>query len=336
MKLRALLLGSAALLAPAGAALSADLPIAEPVQYVRICDVFGAGFYYIPGTDTCLKLSGYVRAEMHWVDGDPDILIGEGTNSEFNNWTTRARANVMFEAQTSTEIGFIRTYVEFQAARGPDDYANPYSEDFSLPGAFIEITGDYGVFTAGHTGSFFDFYGSDDYGTRIDVDDNTTEQTLFAYTLLGPNGLRSTLSVEDPDSSGRRLDGAGDYEGQELPDLVGNVRVDQEWGSVQVMGVGRQIHDVNGDGLGWAASTGFSLNLPVHDVTFSTQFGYADGAIALPHKRSRRRRRFLGPRRRGHQPGLDGARWFPGVVHGDGQRVVQRLLYACRGRRERR
>ncbi|MGB7257197.1 MAG: porin, partial [Pseudolabrys sp.] len=28
---------------------------AKPVQYVKICSLYGAGFYYIPGTDTCIK-----------------------------------------------------------------------------------------------------------------------------------------------------------------------------------------------------------------------------------------------------------------------------------------
>src|SRR5260221_14588294 len=35
---------------------------AEPVQYVRICDAFGQGFFNIPGTDTCIRVSGGVQA----------------------------------------------------------------------------------------------------------------------------------------------------------------------------------------------------------------------------------------------------------------------------------
>jgi hypothetical protein len=246
---------------------------------VRVCDAFCAGFFYIPNTDTCLKLSGYVRSEWHYVDGDTDLLIPGGTISEFNNRTSRARANVMWEAKTSTDIGLIWTYIEFQATRGPESYEHIYPEAFEIPAAFIEVTTDRGIFTAGRTGSFFDFYGSDDYGTRIDVDDSTTEQNLFAYSVTSALGLKGTLSIEDPDSSGRRLNGADDYEGQELPDLVGQLRLEKEWGTVQASGVARHIHDVNGDGLGWAASGGFSVKLPIHNVSFSTQFGYADGAI---------------------------------------------------------
>ena len=62
MTLKSLLFGSAALLAAGTGAQAADLPTAEPVEYVRICDAFGTGFFYIPGTDTCLRISGRVRA----------------------------------------------------------------------------------------------------------------------------------------------------------------------------------------------------------------------------------------------------------------------------------
>ena len=72
---------------------------------------------------------------------------------------------------------------------GTDDFAVDYSDcEADLSAAYIEIANDFGTFTAGHTGSFFDFYGSDDYGTRVDIDDNTTEQSLFAITLTGRTG----------------------------------------------------------------------------------------------------------------------------------------------------
>ncbi len=63
MNIRSLLLGSAAALAAATSANAADAvfaPEPEPVEYVRVCDAYGAGFFYIPGTETCLQISGYV------------------------------------------------------------------------------------------------------------------------------------------------------------------------------------------------------------------------------------------------------------------------------------
>ena len=62
---KSLLLGSAAGVVAIAGAQAADLPVkAKPVQYVKICSLYGAGFYYIPGTDTCIKIGGWVRQQI--------------------------------------------------------------------------------------------------------------------------------------------------------------------------------------------------------------------------------------------------------------------------------
>ena len=68
---KSLILGSAAGLVAMGGAQAADLPVkAKAVEYVRICSLYGAGFYYIPGTDTCIKLGGYLRADTTFNGGN--------------------------------------------------------------------------------------------------------------------------------------------------------------------------------------------------------------------------------------------------------------------------
>ena len=53
-----------------GGAQAADLPVkAKAVEYVRICSLYGAGFFYIPGTDTCIKIGGYLRADITFNGG---------------------------------------------------------------------------------------------------------------------------------------------------------------------------------------------------------------------------------------------------------------------------
>jgi hypothetical protein len=44
------------------------------VEYVRVCDAFGTGFFYIPGTETCLKINGRVRFEI--VENPSDLGTG--------------------------------------------------------------------------------------------------------------------------------------------------------------------------------------------------------------------------------------------------------------------
>src|SRR3954469_864493 len=62
--IKGLFLASAAGLVAVSGTQAADLPVkAKPVEYVKICTLYREGFYYIPGTDICLKIGGYVRAD---------------------------------------------------------------------------------------------------------------------------------------------------------------------------------------------------------------------------------------------------------------------------------
>ena len=64
-----ILLGCTAAFVAVAGAQAADLPVkAKPVEYVKICSIYGAGFFYIPGTDTCIKIGGWVRAESRLPD----------------------------------------------------------------------------------------------------------------------------------------------------------------------------------------------------------------------------------------------------------------------------
>src|SRR5438552_2734869 len=64
---KSLLLGSAAGLAAVTGAQAADMPVkARPVEYVKVCSLYGEAFFYIPGTDTCLKLGGYLRVQAEY------------------------------------------------------------------------------------------------------------------------------------------------------------------------------------------------------------------------------------------------------------------------------
>jgi len=297
MNFKSLLFGSAAILAAGTGAQAADLPTAEPVEYVRICDAFGTGFYYIPGTDTCLRISGRVRIEAHYVDGDEGFgpFFGQAKDSDVDNWTSRARGSARFDARTQTDMGLIRAFFDLQMTLGPggtdnEDDDHDYSVNSDLVAAFIQISNDWGTITAGHSGSFFNDWGSNTFGTRIGIDDPTTEQTLFGYTFAGGGGFSASISLEDYSSAGRRRDYGGvfgQYAGQEWPDLVGNAGFSGGWGSFTVMGALHHIHvkDVppNGeddeDELGWAAGAWLNVTLPVGGLGFNITGQYADGAV---------------------------------------------------------
>ena len=65
--IKSILLGSAAGIVAVAGAQAADLPTqkAAPVaQYVKICNVGGITGWTLPGSDTCVKLSGYITAQF--------------------------------------------------------------------------------------------------------------------------------------------------------------------------------------------------------------------------------------------------------------------------------
>ncbi|HEV7324879.1 MAG TPA: porin, partial [Bosea sp. (in: a-proteobacteria)] len=108
MKLvKSLLLGSAAGIAAVAGAQAADLPSrkAAPVEYVRVCSAYGAGFFYIPGTDTCLRVGGRVRAEY---------TVGTRFGNAQDAYGTRARGRLNVDARTATAYGTLRTFFRYE------------------------------------------------------------------------------------------------------------------------------------------------------------------------------------------------------------------------------
>ena len=74
--MKSLLLGSAAGIVAVATAQAADLPTrkAAPVEYVRVCNVGGITGWTLPGSDTCMKLSGFVTAQF----------VAGNLNNEYN------------------------------------------------------------------------------------------------------------------------------------------------------------------------------------------------------------------------------------------------------------
>src|SRR3954451_23989850 len=105
MTMKTLLLGAAAGLMTVGAAQAADLPMtkAEAVEYVKVCTEFGEGFFYIPGSDTCLKIAAEVRADYQFDSRDSRL----DDVTEFDS-----EARLKFDARTATEWGTLRSYIQ--------------------------------------------------------------------------------------------------------------------------------------------------------------------------------------------------------------------------------
>jgi hypothetical protein len=322
---KSLLLGSAAGLVAVSAGQAADLPVkAKPVEYVKVCSLYGAGFYYMPGTDICLKIGGYVRAETTYHSNGN---FGQGpTGGDVNNRTTnefvmRARAYITADAREQTAWGTARSYVAVGVAT--TDVGNALTPSIlGFNRAFIQWAG----ITAGITQSFYDFMSYAAVSYRAFWPNSDTGDAgwwVWAYTAQLGNGFSASISAEQRRMSqifgtvggttivtggnpgaaslviGASTIGSG-YGGLQSPDIVGNIRLDQTWGSAQVMAA---AHEINanyygsisnglsetghpGDRWGWAVGVGLRLNFPMiaQGDYFQTQAAYVQGAMGYLDK----------------------------------------------------
>jgi Porin subfamily len=347
---------------------AADLPVkANPVEYVKICSIYGEGFFYIPGTDTCIKIGGWVRMEAYVGAAQGSSLPGIYGNGGVNSSVTPTGglANFFYQntfilstdVRSQTDYGTLRAYARVGYRLQSNQYTNGviYAER-----AFMQLGG----FTAGRTNSFFDFYngGFSFYGVYFGGGSWTAfGRNTAAYTFQFGNGVSATFSVEDAterrnfawdattsatgaavnklaigvipgpnisnpsaysvcavntvtnDIGGTQVGGCplGDYGSQKMPDFVGNIRVDQFWGSAQVMAAVHQIDVGNygadtanattagpaggttagvggtytgthpSDAYGYAVGGGILLNVPWNQGDkFWVEGVYAQGAVA--------------------------------------------------------
>src|SRR5262249_24010829 len=130
---------SAASLTTAGGAMAADLPIkAKAVEYVRVCSLYGAGFFYIPGTDTCIKLGGYLRIDTTFnggFQGQPAWNGDLGARDRYaDNFATRTRFAFNVDTRTQSEYGTVRTFaqMDFQFNTLGNSTFNPNSLNTNL------------------------------------------------------------------------------------------------------------------------------------------------------------------------------------------------------------
>jgi hypothetical protein len=308
---KSLLLGSAAGIVAIASAQAADLPVkAKAVEYVKVCSLYGAGFYYMPGTDTCLKVGGYIRTQYETgaaSGGVSQIMAsgsatspaeGIGTRTETRNVGWRARGDVTLDARTQSAYGTIRSYARFGGEQ--NDGA---SKVIHYDRAFIQFAG----FTFGLTQSFYDFLSLAPYNysnPRIGSDTGAVGVMVASYTAQFGNGLSATIALEQPrsplviDSSVAIANTAVGVSGSDTAliakafDVVANVRVDQAWGSAQVMAAahnaspgyyGSTNNVANGhpsDKWGYAVGAGLQLNVPgMKGDIVAAQVNYAKGAI---------------------------------------------------------
>ena len=279
---KSLLLGSAAGLVAVAGAQAADLPVkAKPVEYVKICTLYGEGYYYIPGSDTCIKLGGYVRGDYGWNMAGARTPAYNGTQGlqdrSVSQYSTRHRANLQIDTRTQTQYGTLRTFtsIHLQNENGTDST--------NVARAFIQWAG----FTFGRAQSFQDTWGITDswhfaqQQNNSDTGANGVNQ--IAYTWELGNGVTLTVGADEvrrkalENFSGGAIrigePGTNAFRGQEWPDGHIDLKVNQAWGYAALSGV---VHDVSA--TYYSANTGSNPGCVAPNLG-TTVCGHPDDAI---------------------------------------------------------
>lgn len=274
---RSLLLGTVAGFVALSGAHGADLPVkAKAVEYVKVCSLYGVGFYYIPGTDTCIRIGGAIRLDTGFNATPFDVPFWQGGANGANSFnrayfSTRERFNLFVDTRTATDYGVLRTYANLQLEflQGRDSIAGGY---VSVDYVFIQFAG----FTFGKAVSMFDpqWALAKPYITSglLAGSNNATGLPMLAYTAQFGNSVSGTISLEDaqpyrsagvantslatpttallgpfgPPTTGygtasNTFQGnaqAGDH----VPDIVGNLRLEQAWGSAHIAAAAHAVH----------------------------------------------------------------------------------------------
>jgi len=240
MNIKSLLLGSAAALIAVSGARAADaVTVAEPepAEYVKICDVYGSGYFYIPGTETCLRIGGYVRYDI----GLGDVGSFDGAKSfdhqsgkEQGTWYKNARFTLKTWTGQETELGTLKTYTETRFNFGNRnnygltvsgaDTGNPaFNKGVSLNFAWIQLGG----LRVGKDESAFDTFigyaGNVIQDTIVPYGDFDTN--VVQYYFDAGNGFSAVVSLEEGEGVVGTIDSY-------VPHVVGGVKYTQGWGAI--------------------------------------------------------------------------------------------------------
>ncbi|MEO1701576.1 MAG: porin [Pseudomonadota bacterium] len=191
MKLKSLLLASGAALIAVSGARAADaviIPEPEPVEYVRVCDAAGTGYFYIPGTETCLQISGEVIYGIYFENDEY-----EGSEEDQEGWEKEYEISLDFNTWRDTEYGDLTTSIQLgtdgrnntTVDQGPDTLSD---DDIVVNEAFITLGG----LTIGYTDSFY----PGGLGAS-DLDAEGPDTGLIGYTVDFANGSFGVALEDD-------------------------------------------------------------------------------------------------------------------------------------------
>lgn len=204
---------------------AADIPapmIEQPITYVAACDAFGAGYFQIPGKDTCLKIGGRIRAQVLSGNFMENENIPDGDGDKPEEYSLYTRGYLYLDSMTSTEYGLLTTKATFLY-----EWDESSSDTAKFDDTYLQFTtGDSSVLVGRKLSLFDGFIGYTSIGT---VSRNFSEHYLMQANVTASvgNGITFSAGIEDSEERGGPTDNA---------DFVAVAELAQEWGSFRIAG----------------------------------------------------------------------------------------------------
>ncbi|MBD9375410.1 porin [Rhizobium sp. ARZ01] len=251
-------------------AADSSILISEPETsgYLRVCDTYGTGYFYIPGTETCLKLEGYVWGQVgadsySGPGSSPDYLTYGSFPGDQTHMSTSVR--LQLDARSETELGTLHGRMRVVADIPSIDPAS--GSDINLEQGFVDLGG----FRIGYLETAWvdtknggvSSWGSHSWGG---LSYGYFFRNLISYSIGSDESFAATLSLEDGDSS--------NY----VPDAVGLLSYNQAWGGVWAKFGFDEDYDYDG-ASGWGASAGLQLNTPGGNGSLRLITYYSDADV---------------------------------------------------------
>jgi len=289
MNIKSLLLGSAAALAAVSGAQAADAIVAaepEPMEYVRVCDAFGTGYFYIPGTETCLKIGGFIRFQTSFGDNASQSRYNQenhrfgglaGPNYSTSDWDAFSRAYISFDAKSDTEYGTLTGF--FAAEFNADNDTDEGDSFIDVDEAYIQLGGLKAGF----------FYNWWDKGINGETDSlgNVTEFNSIAYLYDG-GSFQAGISVDELEGWSTKANGVGisgivsASVGGVSFDLLGGYDTEWEEGAIRALlsaDLGPGVFQIAGV---WASDPNTYWNASEWSVAASYRFNATDKLAITP------------------------------------------------------
>ncbi|WP_244497388.1 porin, partial [Ensifer sp. Root954] len=157
----------------------------------------GTGYFYIPGTETCLKIGGFIRFQTSFGPNEVNSRQGWG-DAGTSDWDSFSRAYISFDAKSDTEFGTLTGF--FAAEFNADNDTDAGDSRIDVDEAYIQLGGLKAGF----------FYSWWDKGLNGESDTlgNNTEFNSIAYLYDG-GSFQAGIAIDELEGATTKPNGVG-------------------------------------------------------------------------------------------------------------------------------